>query len=73
MVCLVFLPLLAIHTSDFPSNIIRCACYGPISGSMLISSILIIIKFHRSITAYHAALYSLEAPGWATAPGTCVQ
>ena len=72
LVCLMLLPLLAIHTYDLLSNIIRGSCYGTTSGYLFNNSLFGILKCDRSINAVHDSLYSLSALYWATGPRTCV-
>ena len=61
LVCLVFLPLLAINIADFIYNIIIGTFYGttyvPLFNKLLFS----ILTFARAIPEVHTALYSLSA------------
>ena len=72
LVFLVSLPCLAINTADLPSNIIRRASYGTLSGSFFNSSLINILEFAKAIHEVYAALESLSAPDWATGAETCV-
>ena len=72
MVCLVSLPLFAIHTSDLISNIIRSDCFGTTFGSFFINLLFNLMKCDRAIPAMHDALHSLAALVWETLPGTCL-
>ena len=72
LVCLVYLPLLAINTADLLSNIIRRASYGTISVSLSKNSLINILKCGKSITAVNDAVYSFSSLYWATGPVTCV-
>ena len=73
LVCFVFLPLFAIHSDDFISNIIRGACFGTTYGSLFITSFFRMMKCAKAITAVNPALYSLSELYFATVPGTCVK
>ena len=73
LVCLVFLPLLAIHTDDILSIITIGAWYGTTYGSLFIISLFSIMKFAKTITAVNSELYSLSALDCANRPGTFVQ
>ena len=52
LVCLAYLPFLAIHTEDLLSNIIRGAASGTISGSLLKNNELISLKFIKPLLQY---------------------
>ena len=56
LVCLVSLPFLYIHISDFLSNIKRGACYGTTYGYSFISSLFIIMKCDKAIPKVQAVL-----------------
>ena len=73
LVCLVYLPLLAIYTADLPYNIMRGACYGTTSRSLFRNSLFITLKCTRDIPAVYTELYQLSALDWETGPGTFVQ
>ena len=72
LVWLVFLPFLAIQTSDLLSNIIRGGFYVTMSGPLFKKSWINIPKCAKSIPEVHAVLHSLYALDWATGPGTHV-
>ena len=56
LVCLVYLPFLAMHIADLPSETIKGACFGTMSGSLFNNSWTNILKWAKSIPAVHAAL-----------------
>ena len=60
MLCLVSLPVLAMHIEDLPSKTIKGASYGNMSGSYFSNSRINILKCAKAIPAMHAALYSLS-------------
>ena len=72
LVLLVSLALLAIHTVDLLSNIIKGAYSGTIYGSLFKNSLINILKCDKAIPIVHAALYSLSAPDKENGPGTYV-
>ena len=72
LVCLVFLPLLAIHIADLLSKTTRGSYSGTISGSLFKKSWINILKCAKAIPAVHASFYSLSALYLATGCGTCV-
>ena len=61
LVCLVYLPLLAIHIEYLISNITRGASYGTISGYLFNNLLINTLKRAKSIPVLHSALYSLSA------------
>ena len=56
LVCLVSLPLLAMHIEGLLYNTIRVASSGAIYESLLNSSWINILKFAKAIPVVHAAL-----------------
>ena len=73
LVWLLYLSLLAIHTVNLLSNIIRGDSSGTIYWSLFNNSWINILKGAKSIPPVHAVFYSLYAIEWANGPGTCVQ
>ena len=66
LMSLVSLPILAIHTAEFLTNIIRGASSGNLSGLLFRNSWINNLKCDIAIPAVHAALYSLSSLDWAT-------
>ena len=73
LVCLVYLPFLAMQIADFLSNIMGGACSGTTYGFLFNNSLFGIMKFVRSIPSVRAELYSLSALFCGPGTGKCVQ
>ena len=67
------LTIISVNIADMLSNKTRGACYVTIFGYLFINSLLIIRECDRSVTAVHAALYSVSALDWENVPVTCVR
>ena len=73
LVCLVSLPLLAMHIADLLFKTMKGDSSVTMSRSFFKkNSWIIILKCDKAIPAVHAALYSLSALDWTTGPVTCV-
>ena len=69
LVLLVYIPLLATHTSDFLSNIIKRYSFVTIYVSLFKNSQINTLELVKAIPAVHDELYSLSELYWGTSPG----